>query len=128
MVYVQDMRAAARRLSQAALKIDQDAKRAVAAYLFGLAAECALKFVATKLPNGTKELVQYTHFPTLRTALRELQTGRNVAALRRVIEDDSFFNEWAIDIRYARAADINDKPLDRWKENAVTALKLMEGW
>jgi len=128
MAYTPDMTAAARRLAKAAVKLAQPDNRAVAAYLFGLAAECALKAVAARLPGGMAEAIQYAHFPPLRTALRQMATGRHAVGLRRLVESDAFMNEWAIDIRYARATDIHAKPIDKWQEHATAAVNLMEGW
>jgi len=127
--YTSDMKAAARRLSTAAEQLHaQPNHRAVAAYLIGLAAECALKFVASSLPGGNSEAIQGEHLPRLRTALRELQLGRRQQALKRLIDSDAFMNEWKIDIRYARNQDIHNKPTDRWRTDAVSAVNLMEGW
>ena len=106
----------------------QPDNRAVAAYLFGLAAECALKAVAARISGGNTEAIQYAHFPKLRTALRQLQTGRQSAGLRRLVESDAFMNQWAIDIRYARNEDIHGKPVLEWQTHATEAVKLMEGW
>jgi hypothetical protein len=128
MAYTNDMKAAARRLSQAADKLNHAGTRAVAAYLFGLAAECALKALAAGLPGGTAEAIQYTHFPALRTALRQLQCGRRAAPLRQLVESDSFMNQWDVAIRYACNEDIYDKPIDTWREQSINAVSLMEEW
>lgn len=128
MAYTPDMTAAARRLAKAAVKLAQPDNHAVAAHLFGLAAECARKAVAARLPGGMAKAIQYSHFPDLRTALRQMATGRHAAGLRRLVESDAFMNEWAIGIRYARAADIHTKPVDKWQDHATKAVNLMEGW
>jgi hypothetical protein len=128
MAYTPDMTAAARRLASSATKLLQPDNRAVAAYLFGLAAECALKAVAARSPGGMADEIQYAHFPSLRTALRHWANGRGAIGLRRLIESDAFMNQWAIDIRYARAADIHDKPVEQWREQATSALNIMDGW
>lgn len=126
MSYQSDMRGAALRLWCAALQLKSQ-HLAVAAYLFGLTAECALKFVAASLPNGTRDEVQWAHFPPLRTALRNIGQGRGFAGLRRLIESDAFLNQWDISIRYARKEDINNKPIADWEVHAREAIKLMEG-
>ena len=128
MAYTSDMKAAARRISQAAIKLDTSADRAVAAYLFGLAAECALKFVAARLPGGSVEAIQRAHFPELRTALRRLGGGRQSQGLRRLVESRGFMNQWAIPIRYARKEDFQSRPLNEWRDHMTDALNLMEGW
>lgn len=68
----------------------------------------------------------YAHFPELRTRLRDVLAGRRAQPLRRLIEDNAFLNEWEIKIRYARAEDIRDKPVEVWEAQAVNAIKLME--
>ena len=112
----------------AALALDTDSHRAVAAYLFGIAAECALKVVASQLAGGRAKDIQRVHFPDLRIALRRLPVGRKSAELRRLVESDSFMNQWAIDIRYSRKEDIKEKQVATWRENARAALRTMEGW
>jgi predicted nucleotidyltransferase len=126
MAYTTDMSAAARRLLDAARRLDLAGRRDVAAYLFGLAAECALKAVAQTIPEARRDEVLYAHFPELRTRLRDVLTGRRAQPLRRLIEDNAFLNEWEIKIRYARAEDIRDKPVEDWEAQAVNAIKLME--
>lgn len=128
MAYTPDMKAAARRFAQAAARLDDDAHFAVAAYLFGLAAECALKFVAAQLAGGRSDDIQRAHLPALRTALRQLQFGRTGAGLRRLVESDDFMNQWAIEIRYARKEDLHAKPIAKWRQNATDAVNLMNGW
>jgi hypothetical protein len=128
MAYTTDMPAAARRLLDAARKLDSDGRPDVAAYLFGLAAECALKAMAQKIPEARRDEVLYAHFPLLRTLLRDVLAGRRAQALRRLVDDDRFMNEWEITIRYARAEDIRGKPVRDWEAQAVNAINLMEGW
>jgi hypothetical protein len=128
MAYTTDMPTAARRLLEAARKLDSGGRPDVAAYLFGLAAECALKAVAQRLPEARREDVLYAHFPRLRTLLRDVLTSRRAQILRRLVEDDRFLNEWEITIRYARAEDIRGKPVRDWEAQAVNAINLMEGW
>ncbi|ATB29801.1 HEPN domain-containing protein [Melittangium boletus] len=126
MAYTPDMPTAARRLLDAARKLDSDGRADVAAYLFGLAAECALKAVAQTIPEARRDDVLYAHFPQLRTVLRDVLSSRRAQELRRLIESDRFLNEWEIKIRYARADDIRNKPVKDWEEQAVKAINLME--
>jgi hypothetical protein len=126
MAYTVDMPAAARRLLESARTL-LDGRPDVAAYLFGLAAECALKQVAQTLPEARSRAVLYAHFPELRSLLRDVLKGRRAQPLRRLVEDDRFLNEWEITIRYARAEDIRGKQIKDWEAQAVEAIKLMEG-
>ena len=128
MSYTTDHKAAARRLRDAATTLYDHEKPAVSGYLFGLATECALKFVAATFPNGRGEDIQREHFPGLRTALRLIAEGRRATGLRRLVGSDVFMNQWSIDMRYARNEDFHTKPIDVWKQNATAALNLMEGW
>ena len=128
MAYEVDMKAAARRLLEAARTLHPGARSDVAAYLFGLAAECALKEVAQSIPEARRDEVMYAHFPVLRTLLRDLVQGRRGQPLLRLIDSDDFLNQWEITIRYARPEDIRDKPVERWRQHAVDAIRLMEGW
>lgn len=128
MAYVVDMPAAARRLLEAARKLNSEGKRDVAAYLFGLAAECALKAVAQNIPEARRDEVLYAHFPELRALLRDVLKGRRAQPLLRLVADDGLLNEWEIKIRYARAEDIRSKPVESWQQHAVDAVTLMEGW
>ncbi len=128
MAYTADMVAAAERLSAAANQLaKQSDTKGVAAYLFGLAAECALKAIAAKL-NLSPGDIQWMHLPDLRHALRRALQGRRAVPLKRLVDSDSFLNEWAIGIRYARNSELRDKPLDRWRDQAAKAITLMKGW
>ena len=127
MAYTIDMRAAARRLLESARKLSLNGRHDVAAYLFGLSAECALKQVAQTIPEARSREVLYAHFPELRTRLRDVLQGRRAQPLRRLVEDDRFLNEWEITIRYASSEDIRGKPVGAWEAQAVAAINLMEG-
>jgi hypothetical protein len=130
MAYTTDMPAAAQRLLEAAQKLSSGGRHDVAPYLFGLAAECALKAVAQGIPEARRDDVLYAHFPLLRTLLRDVLRGRRAQPLLRLVEDNAFLNEWEIRIRYACAEDLRDKPVVSWGEQAVKAINLMrqEGW
>lgn len=127
MAYTSNMKAAAVRLYESADRLHGNGQRHVAAYLFGLAAECALKHVAAGIPTGGGGDLQWLHFPELRSALRKLLSGRSADGLRRLVERQDFLNQWEIRIRYARKEDINDKPIDEWKAHACEALGIMMG-
>ena len=77
------------------------ARRTVAGYLYGLAAECALK----QLGSGSLAVTQgandgdhplMAHFPELKTLLRDHLQGRMKAELRRFVENDRSMHHWDI--------------------------------
>ncbi|PTL76980.1 HEPN domain-containing protein [Vitiosangium sp. GDMCC 1.1324] len=127
MSYTADLPAAARRQLEAAQQLAENGHRHVAAYLFGLAAECALKAMAQNIPEARRDDVFYAHFPLLRTLLLDVLSGRRAQPLRRLIEPPDFMNEWAIGIRYAPTAEVRTKPVDRWAEQAARAVTSMDG-
>jgi hypothetical protein len=105
----------------------ESGQRHVAAYLFGLAAECALKAMAQNIPEARRDDVFYAHFPALRTLLLDVLTGRRAQLLRRLVEPPDFMNEWAIGIRYAPTEEVRNKPVERWAEQAARAVANMDG-
>ena len=60
----------------------------------------------------------YSHFPELRTLLRDRLQGRRAAPLATLIQDDGFFNHWNVKMRYSSAKDIKDDWVDNWREQA----------
>jgi hypothetical protein len=65
-------------------------------------------------PDNRRDDPFYTHFPELRTLLRDAQLGRKDMALRRFIDDDSFMNQWDTSMRYCKGSEIKDKWVDTW--------------
>lgn len=124
MSFTPDMASASRRHLQAADVLQDGNGRAVAGYLYGLAAECAVKAMMLEagirlLPQGEKsDDPYYAHFPHLRTMLRESLEGRSAVPLRRLIENDNFFSYWDIKIRYCKRDEILDRWIDTWREQA----------
>lgn len=127
MTYQPDMPAAAHRLLAAGDKLAK-AQPDVAAYLFGLAAECAVKAMATGIPSVRRDDIFYEHFPRLRMLLREALQGRRAQELLRLLAHDGFLNGWHVSMRYARAAELKNLPVPTWRSQAVDAINLMEGW
>lgn len=122
---------AARRNLQAAEALDKGPRRDVAGYLYGIAAECAVKQMAIPLSISTerdKKEILYMHFPQLRTSLRDALAGRskNTLTLRRLIGNDNFMNNWNVSMRYADARQIRDKWVDLWKRQAQDAVNSMD--
>jgi hypothetical protein len=127
MAYDVDMRQAARRHLDAAQKLADACQRAdVAGYLYGIAAECAVKHMAQSVPAARGDDIFYAHFPTLRTLLLDALSGRQGQVLRRLLIPDDFLNQWAITVRYAPNAQLRDKPLDRWRSQAEQAVNCMD--
>lgn len=105
--------------------------RAIAGYLFGIAAECAMKEIMRD--SGMRPLPAaqrrddpfYAHLPQLKTMLRTAAQGRRAGELRRWSEDNSFMREWDTDMRYAPAKDIERADIDRWRSHATIVLAAM---
>jgi hypothetical protein len=127
MAFTIDLPASARRHLEAANMLF-DHKRDVAGYLFGIAAECAIKAmmldagIRHKAPELRREDPFYAHFPELRTLLREMQLGRRAKPLMDYIEDDSFMSQWSTDMRYSPGRDIRDTWVAAWAEHARQAV------
>jgi hypothetical protein len=119
---------AARRHLQAGLCLHdaEPAKRRpdVAGYLYGIAAECALKQIMRR--SYSREAPEHAHFPVLKTILRDNAQGRYAGVLRRFAEDGAFMSEWDIAMRYAGKADIAPVQVERWREHAKQAIAQME--
>ena len=75
MAYEHDMPAAAHRHLDAGTKLEKNGRRDVAGYLFGLAAECAVKAMAARIPAARCDEIFYAHFPELRTLVRDKAQG-----------------------------------------------------
>lgn len=126
MVFSVDMPASARRHLNAANLLREN-KADVAGYLFGIAAECAVKamMLEANVRSRGQERRQdpfYAHFPELRTMLRDMQLGRSAKSLIKFIEDDSFMNNWSTDMRYSPASEIRPNWIDSWAEAARQAV------
>jgi hypothetical protein len=124
MAYTPDMSNAARRhLLAANILYSEKTRIDVAGYLYGIAAECAIK--AMMLEAGIRPDLEnrkgdpfFAHFPGLRTMLKDSLQGRKSATLRLKIENDNFFSQWDIEMRYCKSSDIRDSWVETWKEQA----------
>jgi hypothetical protein len=116
--------AAARRHLSAAQTLDHSPHRGVAGYLYGIAAECAVKAMMMAVPLRIDDAF-FAHFPNLRTLLRDHCQGRNSQTLARFIRDDAFMNHWDIKMRYADARQIEDRWVSIWAEQASHAVNAM---
>jgi hypothetical protein len=137
MGYSLDLAGAARRHLSAAQELDDVKKgvakphRAVAGYLYGIAAECSLKNIMRKSgiplpPKDQKDGPYYAHFPQLKTMIRDCVSGRFAHLLRRYAEDKSLMNDWNVQMRYAPASEIQPKHIERWREQSERLLGEME--
>ncbi|WP_437751327.1 hypothetical protein [Sorangium sp. So ce1389] len=84
MAFTAKLPQAAYRNLQAADVLESGHRRDVAGYLYGIAAECAIKqmMVPLSLPaEHDKNEIFFSHFPELRTRLRDALQGRNAKPL-----------------------------------------------
>ncbi len=128
-----ELREAARRHVHAAdlLCIDPGHRKDVAGYLYGIAAECAIKQMLVPLrieEKYDKDAMNYAHFPDLRSLLRDALKGRHQTStpLFRFIFNDSFMNNWHISMRYADAGQIRSEWITAWQKQARDAVGAME--
>lgn len=127
MAYGTDLKGAARRHLEAARDLMGTNREDVAGYLFGIAAECAVKEMARHVPSIRSDDIFYAHFPELRTLLRDQAKGRRAPPLLRLIEQNDFMNEWHVKMRYASANDVREKPIASWAEQAGRAVSAIDG-
>jgi hypothetical protein len=132
MPFATDMAAAARRHLQAADMLFEEGKRKdVAGYLFGIAAECAVKALMLEAglrPDGDRKSIDdpfWAHFPELRTLLRDKLGGRRSATLTRLVQDDGFLMNWATRMRYSHGRDIDDRWILKWATQAKDVVGLI---
>lgn len=122
MAFNANMEAAARRHLAAAVALRKCRHDHAAAYLFGIAAECAVKAMMVEAgvyPSQPRSNdPHYDHFPQLRTAALDRLDGRRGATLSRLLQNSTFMGNWTITIRYAEGKDINPKWIDDWAEHA----------
>ena len=129
MAFIPKMPEAAHRNLQAADQLDAGHRRDVAGYLYGLAAECAIKqmVILLRLPQQiNKKDILFAHFPHLRTLLRDAFTGRRGAAVWAVIINNKFLHNWDVAMRYADATQISDEWVNDWRQQARDVVSAME--
>jgi hypothetical protein len=117
MSFAIDMSAAARRHLLAAESLAGGQRRDGAGYLYGIAAECAIKAMmreaGVQLPSGGDN-PYFEHFPKLRTLLRDARLLRRGTSLMNYINDDSFMNQWSTRMRYSHGKDIREEWISAW--------------
>ena len=121
------MPAAARRhLMAADLLVTPKGRKDVAGYLYGIAAECAVKAMMADVGlgsvSGRREDPFYQHFPDLRTSLRDKLQGRRGTPLITFINNDAFMNNWSTRMRYSDGRDIDERWIDSWAAQARQAV------
>lgn len=124
MSYPPDLARAAYRHLEAADHLLEQGRLDVAGYLFGIAAECAVKAMLRDVgihplpPKQRREDPYYAHFPELKTQLRDKLTGRRSTALSRFIMDDRFFAHWSTMMRYAHGQEVRPEWVELWRDQA----------
>ncbi len=135
MGYPLDLRNAAIRHFVSAEKLKEENRPdrqyiSVAGYLYGWAAECALKEIMRKSgmvpPLKGKEHPFWAHFPVLKTMLRDSCQGRRAGELKRYAMDDRLMQNWDTAMRYSSSKDIPEQDIERWREGANQLVKAME--
>lgn len=96
-----------------------------AGYHFGFAAECAVKRKLQTLGVSGGEAVQWAHFPEMRQLALQTLSGRSAAQLRVMLEHDNFMQGWSVKMRYSCNESIDEKTVDRWRDNANDAIGLL---
>jgi hypothetical protein len=124
MAFLRDLCAAANRHLDAATLLDAGPHRGVAGYLFGIAAECAVKRLMPVAGIRNNDAF-YKHFPELRTILRDVMERRSAKTLARFINDDAFMNNWDVTMRYAAAREVRPEWVARWASQARDVVGVM---
>lgn len=100
----------------------------IAGYLYGLAAECAIKAMLVELGARPLSLDQrrqdpfYQHFPGLLTSSKNKVSGRRGATLASILETPSFMAGWSIEMRYSASGEIPRFSVQRWALQAKMAV------
>jgi hypothetical protein len=128
MAYTIDLPAAARRHLLAADQLSAGPRQDVAGYLYGIAAECALKVMMKDAGlRSTDSTLRrpdpfFAHFPELRTMLRDSPQLRRSSPLQRYVQNDAFMNQWSTSMRYSHGRDIDKRWVEAWAVQARQAV------
>ena len=96
----------------------------MAGYLYGIAAECALKAMLLEIginplpASARKDDPFYRHFPELLTMVRDVLTGRKASQLHKIVQNGNLMRHWEIEMRYTRPAEISEAWVEAWAEQA----------
>jgi hypothetical protein len=128
MAFTVDMRAAARCHLLAADELARGTRRDVAGYLYGIAAECAVKAMMIEAglrpssDSARRDDPFFAHFPDLRTMLRDTQLRRRATPLSHFIGSDTFMSQWSTRMRYSDGKDIEERWITAWAQQAHQAV------
>jgi hypothetical protein len=125
MAFTANLPAAARRHLEAAEELVNGPRQDVAGYLYGIAAECAVKAMMKEVPCARRDDAFYQHFPELRTILRDVLQGRSAQPLLTLIDNEQFLNNWNVRMRYADGRQILSEWVKNWGEQARRAVNTM---
>lgn len=123
MPFTIDMPGSARRHLEAAEALPE-VRFDIAGYLYGLAAECAVKAMLLELglrprtQDQCREDPFYQHFPALLISSRDAASGRRSGSLNRVLSRSDFMAGWSIEMRYAATGEISVASVKRWAAHA----------
>lgn len=126
------MASSARRHLEAGEQLKATARKDVAGYLFGIAAECALKQMMLNSGMRPKERAHrrqdpfFAHFEELKAMVRDHAHGRLHTELRRYAENGRFLQHWDVTMRYSDGRDIRPAWIDRWHEDARDIMGAMD--
>ncbi|MCT8267819.1 hypothetical protein NYQ83_11100 [Afifella sp. JA880] len=104
------------------LKNAEAPDRTTAGYLYGIAAECAIKalYRGISWTTDSKDGPVYAHFPEIKAKLRDSISGRGATQLVQ-FTDQHYMEGWAIKIRYSDGARPDAATLERWRADADLA-------
>ena len=122
--FTQNMTKAAHRNWAAAERL-RDAgapDRTTAGYLYGIAAECAIKAMYRDISwtDDSRDGPVYAHFPSIKAKLRDAISGRGASQLAK-FTDQHYMEGWVIDIRYSDGARPDVATLEKWRSDADVA-------
>lgn len=124
MKYTLNLPNSARRHFSAAELLFKGERNDVAGYLYGIAAECAVK--AMMLEAGIRPLDAvnrredpfFLHYPQLQSALRDRLKGRVSTPLLHVVNHKAFLDHWNTDMRYAPGKEVKPSWVVKWQAQA----------
>lgn len=120
------MSEAARRNLAAAELLDASHPRDVAGYLYGIAAECAIKeMIKLKNERPNRGEIWRAHFPKLQVLLRDEFKGRKAPPAWVFIVTTAFMHDWHVTMRYSDANQVPDTWVDDWKIQARKIVGVM---
>ena len=96
--------------------------RTTAGYLYGIAAECAIKALFRKFSWATdsRSGPVYAHFPEIKEKLRDSIKGRGEGQLAK-FADEHYMEGWSISIRYSDGTRPENRVVNKWRDNANEA-------